>query len=100
MNNVEKKDVYYVSSILPFFLVCIIVDTDSKGVISVIYPSIDKILYVVDSNYALVYIVANRSKEMIKNNHYQMPVKNYKSLKPNGRALEEVYEGLIHVSKK
>ena len=64
-----------------------------------IYPSIDKILNVVDSKYALVYIVANRSKEMIKTNHYQMPEKSYKSAKPNGRALEEVYEGLIHIHK-
>lgn len=65
-----------------------------------IYPSIDKILNVVDSKYALVYIVANRSKEMIKTNYYQMPEKSYKSAKPNGRALEEVYEGLIHVTKE
>lgn len=64
-----------------------------------IYPSIDKILNVVDSKYALVYIVANRSKEMVKTNYYQMPIKNYKSSKPNGRALEEVYEGLIHIKK-
>lgn len=64
-----------------------------------IYPSIDKILNVVDSKYALVYVVANRSKEMIKSNHYQMPEKMYKSAKPNGRALEEVYEGLINVTK-
>jgi len=64
-----------------------------------IYPSIDKILNVVDSKYALVYIVANRSKEMIKTNHYQMPEKNYKSVKANGRALEEVYEGLIHINR-
>lgn len=62
-----------------------------------IYPSIDKILNIVDSKYALVYIVANRSKEMIKTNYYQMPEKRYKSVKPNGRALEEVYEGLIHI---
>ena len=65
-----------------------------------IYPSIDKILNEVDSKYALVYIVSNRSKEMIKTNHYQMPLKNYKSAKPNGRALEEVYEGLIHIVNK
>ena len=62
-----------------------------------IYPSIDKILSVVDSKYALVYIVANRSKEMIKTNHYQMPEKSYKSVKPNGRALEEVSKDLIHL---
>lgn len=88
------------SNILPFFLVCIILVTDSEGVISVIYPSIDKILNVVDSKYALVYVVANRSKEMIKTNYYQMPNKSYVSSKPIGRALEEVYEGLVHVNKK
>ena len=64
-----------------------------------IYPSIDKILNIVDSKYALVYIAANRSKEMIKNNHYQLPEKDYKSTKSIGRALEEVYEGLIHIHK-
>ena len=49
-----------------------------------IYPSIDKILNIVDSKYALVYVVANRSKEMTKTNHYQMPEKNYHSAKPIG----------------
>lgn len=66
-----------------------------------IYPSIDKILNnVVDSKYALVYIIANRSKEMIKTNYYQLPENAYKSSKPIGRALEEVYENLIHIKKK
>ncbi len=65
-----------------------------------IYPSIDKILNVVDSKYALVYIVSKRSKEMTKTNFYQMPEKKYKSSKNIGRALEEVYENLIHVSSK
>ena len=65
-----------------------------------IYPSIDKILNEVDSKYALVYIVANRSKEMTKTNHYQMTEKEYKSSKPIGKALEEVYEHLIHIHKK
>ena len=62
-----------------------------------IYPSIDKILNAVDSKYALVYIVANRSKEMIKTKHYQMKETEYKSSKPIGRALEEVYANLIHI---
>lgn len=64
-----------------------------------IYPSIDKILNIVDSKYALVYVVANRSKEMIKTNHYQLPEKDYKSSKTIGRALEEVYANLIHIDK-
>ncbi len=65
-----------------------------------IYPSIDKILNIVDSKYALVYIVSDRSKQMTKTGYYQMPIQNYKSSKNIGRALEEVYEGLIHVNKK
>ena len=64
-----------------------------------IYPSIDKILNFVDSKYALVYIVSKRSKEMSKTKYFQMPEKDYKSSKNIGRALEEVYENLIHVSK-
>mgnify|MGYP002620193384 CR=1 FL=1 len=63
-----------------------------------IYPSIDKILNVVDSKYALVYIVSNRSKEMQRTKHYQKDEKEYKSQKTIGRALEEVYESLIHVN--
>ena len=64
-----------------------------------IYPSIDKILNIVDSKYALVYVVAKRSKEITKTKHYQMPESKYKSSKPIGRALEEVYENLIHIEK-
>ena len=65
-----------------------------------IYPSIDKILTLVDSKYALVYVAANRSKQMLKNNYYQKPVNEYKSYKTIGRALEEVYDNLIHIDKK
>lgn len=65
-----------------------------------LYPSIDKILNVVDSKYALVYVVSNRSKDMIKTKHYQMDENEYKSSKPIGRALEEVYEDLIHIEKR
>ena len=39
-----------------------------------IYPSIDKILNVVDSKYALVYIAASRSKQMTKTNYYQKKI--------------------------
>ena len=64
-----------------------------------IYPSIDKLLTIVDSKYRLVYIAAIRSKQILKNNYYQMPEKAYKSVKPIGRALEELNENLIHVNK-
>lgn len=64
-----------------------------------IYPSIDKLLTIVDSKYKLVHIAANRSREMEKTGHYQMKEKDYKSKKNIGRALEEVYENLIIVKK-
>ena len=66
---------------------------------SVIYPSIDKILNIVDSKYALVYVVSERAKQMTKTGYYQMPIKDYKCQKNIGRGLEEVYEGLIHIEK-
>lgn len=65
-----------------------------------IYPSIDKLLTIVNSKYTLVYIAANRSKQMIKNNYYQKPVSKYMSTKTIGRALEEVYDNLVRVEKR
>ncbi len=65
-----------------------------------IYPSIDKILNIVDSKYALVYIAADRSKQMTKTGYYQMKESDYKCQSNIGRALEEVYNNLIKVEKK
>lgn len=65
-----------------------------------IYPSIDKLLTIVDSKYALVYIAAGRSKQMIKTGYYQKPINQYRSKKEIGRALEEVYDNLIHINKR
>ncbi len=65
-----------------------------------IYPSIDKLLNVVDSKYKLVHIAARRSKEMTKQDYYQMPLNKYVSTKNIGRALEEVAEGLITIKTK
>jgi DNA-directed RNA polymerase subunit omega len=60
-----------------------------------LYPSIDKILNVVDSKYILVHIVATRGKQMQETNHYQLPESEYKCKKEIGRALEEIEKGLI-----
>lgn len=65
-----------------------------------IYPSIDKLLNIVDSKYELVHIAARRSKEMSKTEYYQMPEGEYKCKKNIGRALEEVEKGLLKVTKK
>lgn len=65
-----------------------------------IYPSIDKLLNIVDSKYQLVHIAARRSKDMTRTEYFQMPVNKYVSSKNIGRALEEVAEGLIVIKNK
>ena len=62
-----------------------------------IYPSIDKLLNIVDSKYQLVHIAARRSKEMTRTEYFQIPVNKYVSVKNIGKALEEVGEGLITI---
>jgi len=62
-----------------------------------IYPSIDKLLNVVDSKYQLVHIAAKRAKQMSETGHYQS--KTYISEKNIGKALEEVAVGLININK-
>jgi len=62
-----------------------------------LYPSIDKMLNIVDSKYKLVHIVSRRSKQMIITKHFQMDENEYKSKKELGRALEELEHGLIKV---
>ncbi|MDD6879256.1 MAG: DNA-directed RNA polymerase subunit omega [bacterium] len=64
-----------------------------------IYPSIDKLLTIVDSKYQLVHIAARRSKELYKYENYQMSKKKYASHKNIGKALEEVAEGLVKVKE-
>ena len=86
-------------NILALFLY--LVYSNNRGsVIRMIYPSIDKLLTIVDSKYTLVYVAANRSKQMIKNDYFQKPVSKYKSSKTIGRAMEEIYDNLIHVDKR
>ena len=44
-----------------------------------LYPSIDKLLNIVDSKYKLVHVASIRSKQMLENNHYQMKENEYRS---------------------
>ena len=67
---------------------------------TMIYPSIDRLLNIVNSKYELVHIAARRSKQIAKDGYLQMPESEYKSEKNIGRALEEVAEGLIEVKKE
>lgn len=63
-----------------------------------IYPSIDKLLNVVGSKFLLVNLVSKRVKEMDETEYYQL--KEYKSSKNIGRALEEISQGMIHLEEK
>ena len=65
-----------------------------------IYPSIDKLLNIVDSKYQLVHIAASRSKQISKEGFLQMPDTEYKSKKNIGRALEELCEGYLEIKKE
>ena len=63
-----------------------------------LYPSIDKLLKIVDSKYKLVHVSSYRSKQMLENRHFQMKEEVYKNKKELGRALEEIEKGLIKIS--
>ena len=62
-----------------------------------LYPSIDKLLNIVDSKYKLVHVASIRSNQMLENNHFQMKESDYKNKQELGRALEEVEAGLIKI---
>jgi DNA-directed RNA polymerase subunit omega len=63
-----------------------------------IFPSIDKLLNIVNSKYELVHIISQRSKQMHTYKNYQLNEKEYKSAKDIGRAMEELEKGLIKVT--
>ncbi len=62
-----------------------------------IYPSIDKILNIVNSKYILVHVASKRAKEMQETNHYQMKEQDYVCKREIGRSLEEIEKGLIKI---
>jgi DNA-directed RNA polymerase subunit omega len=62
-----------------------------------IYPSIDKLLTVVDSKYTLVIVAATRSRQIAETSHTQINDKMSHSKTTLGKALEEISENLIHI---
>lgn len=58
-----------------------------------LYPSIDKLLEVVDSKYKLVTIASKRARQIQDEKKHL--IEKPKSLKPVGIALEEIQEGKI-----
>lgn len=65
-----------------------------------LYPSIDKLLNIVDSKYMLVHVASKRSKEMLDTKHFQIKEKEYSNKKEIGRAMEELEKGLITIKVK
>ncbi len=65
-----------------------------------LYPSIDKLLNIVDSKYTLVHVSSIRSKQMLDNNHFQMKEEEYTNKKTLGRALEEIEAGLVKITEE
>lgn len=65
-----------------------------------IYPSIDKLLVIVDSKYKLVHIAAERSKQIKETGFLQEKDSEYLSSKNIGRALEEVADNLIKIKNE
>ena len=64
-----------------------------------LYPSIDKLLNLVDSKYKLVHVASIRSKQMLENKHFQMNEEEYINKKELGRALEEVEKLLLKIKE-
>ena len=88
MSNLDKLLAY-------FFLK---VYSNNRGSVkSVIYPSIDKLLNLIDSKYELVHLAAKRSYDIKHNDNLQMPKDKYRSKKNIGKALEEIAAGLVVV---
>ena len=64
-----------------------------------LYPSIDKLLNIVDSKYKLVHVASQRSKQMLETGHFQKKEEEYNNKKELGRALEEIESGLIIIKE-
>lgn len=62
-----------------------------------LYPSIDKLLTVVDSKYTLVTVAATRSRQILENGFSQINEKESHAKTSLGKALEEIAEGLVHI---
>ncbi|MED3660347.1 DNA-directed RNA polymerase subunit omega [Ureibacillus sp. FSL K6-8385] len=63
-----------------------------------LYPSIDVLKEKVDSKYTLVTIAAKRAREIQEFGNLKLS--EYKSLKPVGKALEEIAAGVIQIENE
>jgi DNA-directed RNA polymerase subunit omega len=62
-----------------------------------LYPSIDKLLNVIDSKYSLVTIAARRARQFQTDEDPLLD--KYSSHKYVGKALEEINDGVLKIKK-
>jgi len=62
-----------------------------------LYPSIDKLMNVIDSKYSLVTVVARRARQFQKDEDPKLD--KYVSYKYVGKALEEINDGVLQVKE-
>lgn len=62
-----------------------------------LYPSIDKLMDVIDSKYSLVSVAAKRARNMQIEKNPQL--EEYRSHKYVGKALEEIYTGALKIKE-
>lgn len=60
-----------------------------------LYPSIDELLEKVPSKYSLIILASKRAHEMRLYDNMQL--NDYKSVKPVGKALEEVVDCVLDI---
>lgn len=63
-----------------------------------LYPSIDKLNEEIPSNYSLIILASKRAHQMQEYNNYLLDEDDYKSVKPVGKALEEVAAGQLQMN--
>ncbi len=63
-----------------------------------LYPSIDSLLEKVHSKYLLVSVAAKRAREILDDESLAM--ESYQSVKPVGKALEEINSGALKIENK
>lgn len=62
-----------------------------------LYPSIDKLNEKVPSSYSLIILASKRAHEMNETKYYLL--NDYKSVKPVGKALEEIVAGELDIKE-
>lgn len=63
-----------------------------------LYPSIDQLLEKEPSKYSLIILASKRAKQI--QDYKIMQLKSYESVKPVGKALEEVAAGVLAIKEE